>query len=194
MQWRAGAYQAEFAGHPDEPSHYVTALLVHQYVKEGFPARPMKYAESFYLHYPKVAIGHWPPALYVAQAAWMLVFSPAPTSVLLFQALLSALVAWLVFRAAAARFGFAAGLLLGLLYCALPTVQRAASADMAEPLLSLFTLLAALYLACFLDHERTRDLAIFGAFTVAVEVPNSSTNPTPKRGENFGVPLVARVL
>ena len=42
---------------------------------------PLRFAEEYYHHYPKVAFGHWPPFFYMLQAVWMAVFSAARTSV-----------------------------------------------------------------------------------------------------------------
>ena len=53
----AGAYGSEFGGHPDEAGHYVTGLMVRDYVATGFPGSPMKFAGEYYRHYPKVALG-----------------------------------------------------------------------------------------------------------------------------------------
>ena len=34
----------------------------------------MAFAENYYLHYPEVAMGHWPPGFYLLQAVWTLLF------------------------------------------------------------------------------------------------------------------------
>ena len=52
----------------------MTGLMVRDYIAAGFPDSPFRFAENYYLHYPKVAIGHWPPVFYSIQAAWMLIF------------------------------------------------------------------------------------------------------------------------
>ena len=74
LQWASGTYHSDFGGYPDEPGHYVTGLMVRDYIAAGFPDSPSRFAENYYLHYPKVAIGHWPPVFYSIQAAWMLIF------------------------------------------------------------------------------------------------------------------------
>src|SRR5579864_989864 len=70
LQWRGNAYQSEWSGTEDEAAHYVTGLMVHDYIRDGLPASPLGYARRYYEHYPKVAIGHWPPVFYILQAAW----------------------------------------------------------------------------------------------------------------------------
>ena len=54
LQWFASAYSSEFGSDPDESSHYVTGLLVRDYIAQGFPSSPLRFAEDYYLHYPRV--------------------------------------------------------------------------------------------------------------------------------------------
>jgi hypothetical protein len=51
---------------------------------------PLRFAENYYVHYPKVALGHWAPAFHTLQAAWKLVLSPTTGSVLVLVGLLAA--------------------------------------------------------------------------------------------------------
>ena len=87
LQALSGAYAVDFAGNPDEPAHYVTGVMVRDYLA-AFPWQPpMTFARNFYSHYPIVAIGHWPPMFYVVQAAWTLPFGVSRLSVLLLMAM-----------------------------------------------------------------------------------------------------------
>src|SRR5664280_2187093 len=63
----SGAYRAELAAHADEAAHYVTGLMLRDYAASFFPTSPVRFAEQYYLHYPKVAIGHWPPVFYIIE-------------------------------------------------------------------------------------------------------------------------------
>src|ERR1700676_3378605 len=89
LQWRAGAFLAEFSG-SDEAAHLVTSLMVHDYVAAGMPGSPVKFAEDYYVRYPKVTFGIWPPLFHLSQAAWMLTFSPSRGSVLILMAVWAA--------------------------------------------------------------------------------------------------------
>jgi hypothetical protein len=80
LQWRGNAYGAEFAAAADEPAHYVTGLMVHDYLARGFPSNPLEFARGFYSRYPKVAIGHWPPVFYIVQALWTSLFTESRAS------------------------------------------------------------------------------------------------------------------
>src|SRR2546423_1423416 len=82
-QHLTGAYRGEFGSEPDEAAHFVTGLCVHDYVAAGFPGNPLGYAKKYYEHYPKVALGHWPPFFYVVQTAWTLPFGASRVSILL---------------------------------------------------------------------------------------------------------------
>jgi hypothetical protein len=161
LQWLAGAYRAELSGHPDEPAHYVTGLMVHDYLKTWPPAPPVKFAGDFYLHYPKTALGHWPPFFYLLQAAWTLLFSISRTSVLVLMALLAALLAASLYRLVAAEYGKPAGLACGALLLLLPTVQEFAAMVMTEIPVALLCLWATLRFARFMQSGRWQDSVWF---------------------------------
>lgn len=165
LQVASGAYHCEFGGYPDEPAHYVTSLMVRDYIAQMHWFSPTQFAEDYYAHYPKVAMGHWPPLLYVVQGAWMLIFSPARASVLLELALLTAILAFSVYALVKARFGWAAGVAAALLLACLPEIQLYTDEIMAETLLILVSLWGAVFFARYLDSERWRDSLWFGIFS-----------------------------
>ncbi len=90
IQYRSGAFTADLASIPDEPAHAVSCLLVRDYVVQGFPHNPVHFALDFYAHYPKVAIGHWPPLFYFGEGFWMLFAGRTRVALLLFVALCGA--------------------------------------------------------------------------------------------------------
>ena len=53
----------------------------------------MEFAENYYVHYPEVALGHWPPTFYVVQALWTLPFFASRGSVILLMSVLTAILA-----------------------------------------------------------------------------------------------------
>jgi 4-amino-4-deoxy-L-arabinose transferase-like glycosyltransferase len=167
LQARGGVYGSEFSAHPDESAHYVTALMVREYVAAGAPQPPVPFAQDYYVHYPKVAIGHWPPLFYGVQAAWTLLFSPSRVSLLLLMASLTAALALTLYLALREEVGRLIGLLAALLLPALPLVQKASGMVMAEIPLALFSLWAALALGRFLDSGRTHDAVRFALAAAA---------------------------
>ena len=68
IQWRVGAWQADLGTNGDEAAHFVSAMLVFDYLRHGLPGSPMRFARAYYQHWPRVAIGHWPPLFYPFQA------------------------------------------------------------------------------------------------------------------------------
>jgi hypothetical protein len=167
LQKASGAYSSDFGGYPDEPGHYVTGLMVRDYIAGFFPNSPFDFAENYYIHYPKVAFGHWPPAFYVIEAIWMLIFSTSRTSVLLLMSTLTAIIGLLVYREARSHFGVQYGVAAGLLFICLPTVQGLTSMVMAEIPMAVLTFLALLRLARFLDYDRWQDAVWFGLWSAA---------------------------
>jgi hypothetical protein len=174
LQWAGGAYDAEFGGYPDEPAHYVTAVMIRDYVAEGFPGSPMAFAKNYYDHYPKVALGNWPPLFYVMQSAWTLAFTPQRLSVLLLMAVLTAAVALLIAQTLGRQFGIWAGALGGLIFILYPNVQQHAAMVMTEVPVALFSLLATLSFGRYLETGRTRDSVLFGVFAGAAILTKGS--------------------
>lgn len=164
LQIPSGAYHAEFGAYPDEPAHYVTSLMVREYVVEFKPVSPLAFAENYYAHYPKVAIGHWPPLLYLIQALWMLVFSQARAVILLELAATTAVLAYSVYSEARRWFGSTAALLAGLLLISLPIIQAYTDEEMSETLLVLMCFWSTIFFARYMDSERWQDSLWFGVF------------------------------
>jgi hypothetical protein len=58
--------------------------MVYDYLAGVPKENPLAWAENYYLHYPKVAIGQWPPGYHVMEALWSLVWGrpePPPSGV-----------------------------------------------------------------------------------------------------------------
>jgi hypothetical protein len=162
LQLSAGAYTAELGGYPDEASHYVSGLLVHDYVTASFPAPPMKFAEQFYLRYPYLAIGHWPPLFYLLEGLWMLLFSTSRGSIMLLSALITAALAVSTYEVLRHEFGHLPSAAAAVLLLCVPVVQKYAAMVMMDTLLALLSFWAVLYFARFLDSGRLRDSIMFG--------------------------------
>lgn len=163
LQWGSGAYQSEFGGHPDEAAHYITGLMMRDYMAAGFPGSPMSYAKDYYEHYPKIGLGVWPPVFYMAQSAWTLLLPISRGSLMALMAVLTAGLSLLLWRSASALSGriVAGALIVVLLGCEL--VQRHSTMVMAEMLSALWMFSAVLAFGEFLDKERGRWAIAFGA-------------------------------
>ncbi len=162
LQWAGGAYETDIGGRGDDSAHYVTGLMVRDYVATRAPVPPMQFAKDYYLHYPKVGLGHWPPLFYLLEAGWMLLFSPSKISVMLLMALLTTFLAATVCLVVNEEFGWISATAGGLLLVCLPLVQRSASSVMLEIPVTLLAFWAVLFFARFLDSRRWTDSAWFG--------------------------------
>lgn len=188
VQWQTGAYQAEFGGHPDEAAHYVTGLMVHDYLVDGWPKHPMRFAEDYYAHYPKVALGHYPPGFYVWEALWMLCFGPSRISLMLMMATQTAFLGFLVSLALwrllppgppapERRPDYAVMLLVPLgpvILLLLPIIQLYSSMVMSDLFLALLALLAALVYGRYLDQGRSMEGIIFALIASAAIMTKGS--------------------
>lgn len=164
LQLASGAYKSEFSGYPDEPAHYVTSLMVRDYIVNLKPVPPVEFAVSYYNHYPKVALGHWPPFFYIVQALWMLIFTASRASVRLEMAFTTALLAYAVYSEARRWFAWKPALLAGFLTVCLPIVQTYTDEEMSDTLLTLLCFSSAVYFGRYIDSQRWRDSLLFATF------------------------------
>jgi hypothetical protein len=164
LQWLGGAFTAELAGYPDEASHYMAGLLVSDYLHSGFAANPIAFATRFYLHYPYLAIGHWPPLFYCVEGLWIFMFGSSRSVVLLLMAMITVALATLTYVEVRRMFGWMFGLAAALLFISIPVVQQYAGMVMMDTLLSLLSLWTILCFARFLETGGWRDGMQFALF------------------------------
>lgn len=86
----ARSYQSGFSG-ADEPSHFLNGYFIADYLRHHLGANPMGAATEFYIHYPKISIGHWPPAYYGFLGLLFLVLPPTMPVAFALNVLVSAL-------------------------------------------------------------------------------------------------------
>jgi hypothetical protein len=110
----SGAWSAGFSG-ADEPAHFLNSWFVSLYGREALGQNPMAYATEFYLHYPKISIGHWPPAYYALVSPIFFLLPATPKVALALNLFVSALpgagVAWLLSRLGARGLAVAGAIL-----------------------------------------------------------------------------------
>ncbi len=167
LQWRGQAYQSEWTGSEDEPAHYVTGLMVRDYIRAGFPAMPLPYARSYYEHYPKVAIGHWPPVFYILQPAWTLLFGPSRTSLLLLMAVLGGLLLTCTYALLRSYFPAWMAAASVVLIATSPNFQLNSRMVMLEVPTALFSLAALWALGRYLERPGLRTTAWFSFAALA---------------------------
>jgi len=167
FQYYGHSWNGENNSESDAPAHYVSWLMVHDYIRLGFPVSPVKFAEVFYAHYPKVAIGHWPPMFYLLQAAWMSLFGDSLHSDLTLMAFVTALLAMTLYVVARREFeSEAAAIFCAVLMLSIPIVQWCEDSIMADTPVALFSFWAALCWARYLDSGRIRWAAGFSSLAL----------------------------
>ncbi|WP_454882666.1 ArnT family glycosyltransferase [Sphingomonas oryzagri] len=136
---------------PDESAHYVNTLFIADWLRAGCPS-PMPFAKDFYVHFPKLSIGHWPPGWYALLAPVFAVARPSPFGAALLSAFIAGLpaltIAWALGRVGARRWGVVAA----FAYLLLPLVANEAHYFRLDQPVALVTGLAAI--AWFRATER----------------------------------------
>jgi hypothetical protein len=174
LQWIGGAYSSGFGGHPDEAAHLVSAIMVLDFVKGLGGHQPVAFAQDFYLHYPKVAIGNWPPFQYALMAVWFLLAGVSRVSALLFIAVIAASTGAAMFMVGRKLLSPLAGIFAAVVFIALPLVQQSSDAVMVEHLVTLLMLLSSLQFARFMETRKTVDALIFGCVSASAILTRGS--------------------
>lgn len=167
LNFGRGAFDSGLGSYDDEPSHVVTSLMFRDFFAQGLSGSPREFAEDYYVHYPKVALGQWPPVYYVLQGLWLLALGDSAAAAVLLSCLLTALTAFVLHGylrddlelPARVALAFALG------FCLLPLVQEFSALVMTEMPLALLCLLATRAFGRYLASERARDVLGFAAWS-----------------------------
>ena len=162
LQVLGGAYASGFGGHPDEPAHLVTSLMVRDFLADVKFHHPWQFAQEYYYHYPKVAVGHWPPVFYGALGIWSLLVGASRGAALMFNAILAATTASVIYFTGKRLIGRWAGILAAVLFVASPLVQDSSARVMTEHLSTLEMLVSTLSFARFTRTGQIGDGLAFG--------------------------------
>ncbi|MDF1859086.1 MAG: glycosyltransferase family 39 protein [Verrucomicrobiales bacterium] len=171
FQIQSGAWQGGFGKHADEGAHVVTSLMIRDYLWGGFREQPhpVRFAEDYYSQFPKVAIGHYPPFLYLVIGLFLIPFR-TPESALIAVAAVTAGAAWLTWLSGRRmlRSGYAA-VAMALAVCLLPLIRAYTATVMADVLLLGCCLASVLSFSSFLRKGRVKYSLLFGIFaTLAI--------------------------
>ena len=162
LHFASGSETSELGSHPDEAAHFVTGLMVRDYLGSGFHESPLRYADNYYRHYPKIGLGIWPPVFYLAQAVWAAVFHGGAGTILrmvLAVGIALALVTgWWLWR----EFGWVEAITGTVLLTALPLVQQYSNMIMAETLTALLMFGAVGYFALYMEGAEWSGAVGFG--------------------------------
>lgn len=140
VQISGRAFESEFAGYPDESAHFVSGLMIYDYLV-AFPPHPVAWAGQYYLHYPKVAIGHWPPGYPALEAFWWLILGPSRFTSMLLQWTIGLAALAILYRLARSLLPFPVTLGIVALTIATPVFQQSLEQTMADLCCLLWSLL-----------------------------------------------------
>lgn len=166
VQFRDNAFAGGSALHGDEGPHFLNALLIKDYIAAGMPGSPIRFAERFFVSYPKIAPMAWPPLFDVTLAAWLLIFPDTVASALCLVSLLTASAAILLFQLSRRASSAAAAALVTLAFCSLHITQQLNSLVMMESMLALLSLAFAWSLAVYMNSPSGKNafvMALLGA-------------------------------
>lgn len=158
----AGLLASDLAA-PDPPAQFTTGVMVHDYLRSALGSNPLAFAQSFYVRFPKVAIGQWPPVYFAVQAAWYMVFPISPDSARILSAAIALTMAAVLFLRLRRRCGSVAASAAAAVFLSIQRIQLAAWEVMSDLLTGLFVLLAVLSLSTFLEEPRRRRSAWYFA-------------------------------
>ncbi len=164
LQWRAGVFAVEFGWHPDEAAHYVTGVMLRDYIASGHFLSPRAFVEQYYAHYPKIGLFVWPPLFHATEAIWDLIFGASRPSALLLEGLLTALLATSIYWLVRREYRPIPALASGAVFVLLPLVQISTQTVMADGLVALLIFWATIAMIRYLESERTQHAVLFGIF------------------------------
>ena len=182
IQGAGGAYQAEFDGFPDEASHFLTGLMLRDYLTQWPYPNPIPWAEQYYLHYPRVAFGHWPPLFHGVEAVWWLFLTPSRFTAMLLIGLLGTAAALAFYRLARRMAPPAWALAATCVLIATPVFQQSAAWVMAEQLSLLLVVLLLDALASLVESGARKDavkVAVYCGLAILVKGTGFCLVPAP---------------
>ena len=142
----------------DPPAHFVSGVLFYDYVRGKAPASPFAFAQCFYVHYPKVALGQWPPVFYLFECAWFLLFGGTIASARCLCAALAAGLAATVGWHCGLTWRRVGGICSAAILLVVPPVQTLAWTVMSDLLLALFVYMALWRFAEWFARGAARDI------------------------------------
>jgi hypothetical protein len=184
LQWASGAYGVDRGQTADEAAHFVNSLLIIDYVSLWPWTNPMAFATDYYLHFPRVSIGHWPPFFHMIQALVLGLFGRSSATALAFQAVIAAMAASGAALVTARRHGMAWGAAAGLMVLASPQVLIQLDTVMVDTFLAVLVLASA---ASWGAYARTRHSGWAMAFALC------SAAAILTKGNAFGLALLPLV-
>lgn len=176
LQHWSGASQKELAHAADEPAHVVTSLMIHDYLAMGMPEAPQNFAERYYAHYPKVAVGVWPPLIHTVAAIWMFVFGVSRWALLLLSGTLVASLASVLALFVRKLYGPVLGIVAAIMFIALNNTQWNNGTFMLDEPVGLVSFAAMLLMERYFRTGRPATAIALGLVTSAGMLVKGNAN------------------
>jgi hypothetical protein len=148
----------------DPPAHFTTGAMLHDFVRRP-SLQPLPFAECFYVQYPKVAFGHWPPVFYVLEAGWFLLFGAKIAAARVLCVCIAAACAVVLYRRCRDRWSAWYAVAACAVFLAFPVIQSEAWRIMSDLLLALFVFLALGSLSDFLIKGERKSVLWLAAWS-----------------------------
>lgn len=165
IQLWAGAYLGERGTYSDEAAHFMNGLLVRDYVYDGLGQNPLAFARDYYLTYPKIAPGMWPPLFHALLGVFLLPGWRPDIAALVLVAAISAWAVWRLCDITGRIASPAAVPWVALTFALTPLTISLSSTVMVDILVASLTLEATYWLARFAESRSVKHAAAFGLAT-----------------------------
>lgn len=167
IQWTTGAWRDDFSATGDEPSHFTSSVAMTSYLTSGQILRPYAFVSRYYLHYPKVAYGKWPPFFYVISGVWFLMFSPSRLTAMLLIALETTLLGLVTFWVASRLLSPLLAIIAAITVVITPFFALHSTIFMLEPQTALLGLLSLVAFSAVLENPGWKTGVAFALVTSA---------------------------
>ena len=162
LQLAGGAYDVERGSYSDEAAHFLNGVLLRDYLTSGMGESPLAFAEEYYLSYPKIAPGAWPPFFHMLLGVFLLPGWPPHAAALVLVGLVTAHAVWRLARLVAQFAPPLAATVVAGLFLFTPVVRELSSAVMVDLVVAAFMIESAYWLARYFATERLLHAVIFG--------------------------------
>ena len=132
LQSAGGAYEVERGAYSDEAAHFLNGLLLREYLTEGIGTHPVRFAEDYYVSYPKIAPLAWPPFFHVLLGLFLLPPWPPQSAALFLVALITAYAAWRLATIVSSYAPFVVALAISVLFLLAPLVLDLSATVMVD--------------------------------------------------------------
>jgi len=153
----------------DESSHFINSYFIWDYLRLSNLTNPMDFAQQFYIAYPKLSLGHWPPFYYLLVGILFFFFPSTSITVVWINLLITAIVAAFIGHILKSIAGISWGLIGALIYLVTPITLEAMQFFMLDQPLTFIVLIAAFIWSRF-AKKPSLNLSIYYGILAAIGI------------------------